>query len=114
MLDQICDKIFIIGTLTAAAAAGLLQNLMLVPMLLIITREFAVAGLREYAAQNARTIPVDKLGKFKTMTQFFAIALMLIPMGGAEFIVWFNHVGAVLLWISALLGIISAVRYLRQ
>lgn len=113
MLDQICDKIFIISTLTAMAAVGLLQNLMLVPVLLIIVREFAVAGLREYAAQNARAILVDKLGKIKTVTQFAAITLMLIPANGIEFIVLLNHAGAALLWVAALLGVYSGARYFK-
>ena len=114
MLDQICDKIFIIGTLTAMAAAGLLQNWMLVPVLVIITREFAVAGLREYAAINRYRLPVDKLGKFKTAFQFIAIAWMLLPTDGEAWLVWVNHIGAACLWIAAVLGMISAVRYARQ
>jgi CDP-diacylglycerol--glycerol-3-phosphate 3-phosphatidyltransferase len=111
MLDQICDKIFIIGTLVAMAAAGLLENLMLVPVFLIIAREFAVAGLREYAAINRHRLPVDKLGKYKTATQFLAIAWMLMPPMGIVWMVWINHAGAGLLWIAAILGIVSAARY---
>jgi CDP-diacylglycerol--glycerol-3-phosphate 3-phosphatidyltransferase len=111
MLDQICDKIFIIGTLVAMAAAGLLENLMLIPVFLIIAREFAVAGLREYAALNRHRLPVDKLGKYKTAAQFLAIAWMLVPPLGMTSIVWFNHAGAALLWLAAILGIISAVNY---
>jgi len=113
MLDQICDKIFIVGTLVAMAAAGLLQNLMLIPVFLIIVREFAVAGWREYAAQQGRAIPVDKLGKLKTITQFAALALILIPASGTGWLVEVNHMGAMLLWFAALLAIVSAVNYFR-
>ena len=95
MLDQICDKIFIIGVLVAMVAAGLLQNWMLVPVIVIITREFAVAGLREYAAINRYRLPVDKLGKYKTAVQFIAIAWMLLPIDGEAWLVWVNHIGAV-------------------
>jgi len=111
MLDQICDKIFIIGTLVAMAAAGLLQNGMLIPVFLIIAREFAVTGWREYTAQQGRAIPVDKLGKLKTITQFAAIALILIPPNGTEWLVEVNHLGAMLLWFAATLGLISAWNY---
>lgn len=110
MLDQICDKIFIIGTLVAMTAAGLLENMMLVPVFLIITRELAVAGLREYAAGHARAIPVDKLGKLKTALQFGAILWMLLPVSGAA-CVWINHIGAGALWVAAAMGIYSGVRY---
>jgi len=112
MLDQICDKIFIIGTLVAMAAAGLLQNVMLIPVLLIIAREFAVAGWREYMAQQGRAVPVDKLGKLKTVTQFFGLALMLVPVAG-DVCIEINHVGAAMVWISAIMGLVSAVNYFR-
>jgi CDP-diacylglycerol--glycerol-3-phosphate 3-phosphatidyltransferase len=111
MLDQICDKIFIIGSMVAMVAAGLLQNFMLIPVFLIITRELAVAGLREYAAINRHRLPVDKLGKYKTAAQFIAIAWMLMPPMGMEWVVWCNHIGGGFLWIAALLGVISGARY---
>ena len=111
MLDQICDKIFIIGALVAMAAAGLLLKLMLVPIFLIIARELAVAGLREYAAQCARPIPVDQLGKLKTTLQFCAILLMLVPANYLTYIVWINHLGTLMLWIAAAIGLLSAWRY---
>lgn len=110
MLDQICDKIFIVGTLVLMTAAGMLEKLMLVPVLGIIAREFFVAGWREYAAQTARAIPVDKFGKVKTTLQFSAILLMLVPVAGMP-CVWINHVGAGALWVAAGLGVISAARY---
>jgi CDP-diacylglycerol--glycerol-3-phosphate 3-phosphatidyltransferase len=106
MLDQICDKIFIVAVMVLIVAAGMLQNLMLVPVLLIIAREFAVAGLREYTAQQGRVIAVDKLGKIKTAVQFIALFLILIPQ--QEIL---GHVGALLLWLSAMLAWISAARY---
>jgi len=123
MLDQICDKIFIVCTLVAMAAAGLLQNWMLIPVFLIIAREFAVAGMREYAAQQGRTIPVDKLGKIKTVTQFIAIAGLLCPEfayldEGHDTLAMINIgiflTGCLLLWLAAILGCISAINYFRS
>jgi CDP-diacylglycerol--glycerol-3-phosphate 3-phosphatidyltransferase len=111
MLDQICDKIFIIGVLVAMVAAGLLQNLMLIPVFLIIAREFLVAGLREYAAQQVRSVPVDQFGKIKTTLQFLALALLLMPVGLMPWHSWLNHAGAIGLWLAMILGLISAWRY---
>ena len=112
MLDQICDKIFVLGALIIMAAAGFLQGIMLVPVLLILVREFMVSGLRELSAQQQTTIPVDKLGKIKTACQFAAIVFMLVP-ALCHACVILNHIGAGLLWCAALLGLISAARYAR-
>ncbi len=123
MLDQICDKIFITGTLVAMVAAGMFGKAMIrvAPVFLIIAREFAVSGWREYAAQMGRAVPVDKLGKIKTITQFVAIACWLCPpIADDPDPQWLQSVQMYIvlialfgLWLAAILGIISAVNYFR-
>lgn len=111
MLDQIADKIFITGALVCMVGVGLLQGIMIIPVLIILAREFAVSGLREYAAQHVRPLPVDALGKVKTLVQFFSIALILLPTSGVDWGVWIKHLGAGLLWLAAMLAVLSGVRY---
>ncbi len=121
MLDQICDKIFIVSALVLLVARSGQMILFIIPVILIIVREFLVAGFREFAAQQGRAIPVDKFGKVKTVSQFVAIACMLCP-GFVDFnsdtqdmlkilqlvVIFTSFIG---IWIAAVLGWISAVRY---
>lgn len=125
MLDQISDKIFIVGTLLLLVAkyqdmSGLIP--LILPGLLIIAREFLVSGLREYAAQQGRAIPVDKLGKIKTAAQFIAIGCWLCPpllvfdnADASEILRGVEMLRQLLafagLWLAAILGWISAARY---
>lgn len=128
MLDQICDKIFIVGTLLLLVAVH--QDLsgpvpLILPALLIIAREFLVSGLREYAAQQGGAIPVDRLGKIKTAVQFISIACWLSPplmvfddADASETLRGIEMLRQLLafagLWLAAVLGWISAWRYFRS
>jgi CDP-diacylglycerol--glycerol-3-phosphate 3-phosphatidyltransferase len=75
LLDPIADKlmvscafIFLVGTNQVAAWI----------VLLIISREFAVTGLRIMAAKGNKVLAADKLGKIKMVTQVIAIILALL------------------------------------
>lgn len=121
MLDQICDKIFIVSTLVFVVAQAGAMIALIVPVILIIIREFLVSGCREYAAQRGTPIPVDQFGKIKTVSQFVAITCMLCPSfvdfnsAAPEWIkilqiaiIFCSLIG---LWIAVILGWISAWRY---
>lgn len=124
MLDQICDKIFIVSTLVFVVAQSGGMIALIVPIILIIIREFLVSGCREYAAQQGTPIPVDQFGKIKTVSQFIAITCMLCP-NFVDFnadapealklfqiaIIFCSLIG---LWIAVILGWISAWRYMRS
>ncbi len=76
-LDPIADK------LLAISAFVMLVELGRVPgwaSILIISRELIITGFRVIAASNNVTIAASVFGKIKTITQFAAIILMLLPM----------------------------------
>lgn len=63
LLDPLADKIFVTAALIA------LVEISLVPawaVVVIVSREFLVTGLRALASEAGRIIPADRLGKHKT------------------------------------------------
>ena len=77
LLDPIADKLLISAALIALvqvrAAPGWL-------VILLISREFAVSGLRSIAAAEGYTIQASDLGKTKTTLQVLGIALLFMSM----------------------------------
>ena len=82
-LDPIADKILTTSALLAFMSMGLC-NIWIV--MLVLTREFAIASVRMIAASNGVVIPANVWGKIKTVTQMvFTILIMLL--GEAYYIV---------------------------
>lgn len=83
------------------------------PLFIILTREFAVSGVRLAAAAEGQVIAASFWGKFKTVTQMLSIIagllLLGIPMISLEIT---SHVTAILIWISVLFTIISGIEYI--
>ena len=119
-LDPIADKILTTSALLAFMSMGLC-NIWIV--MLVLTREFAIASVRMIAASNGVVIPANVWGKIKTVTQMvFTILIMLL--GEAYYIVEttdailfsklpdLSLVSNGLLWITAIFTIISGAVYL--
>jgi CDP-diacylglycerol--glycerol-3-phosphate 3-phosphatidyltransferase len=84
LMDPLADKI-----LTASAFIGLCGS-GLIPawaVIVIISREFLITGLRSLAASKAVVIPADKLGKHKTAWQMITIIYLLILLALGEWAV---------------------------
>lgn len=77
MLDPIADKILVAGTLIALCIIS--KNPILITFsLIIIFRDFAVSGVREFAANSNRILAPTKLAKWKTAVEMLAIILFLV------------------------------------
>jgi cardiolipin synthase (CMP-forming) len=116
MLDPIADKLLVGATLMALVGFGHLPGLGIYPAIVIMLREILVSGLREYLAGIRVGLPVTKLAKWKTGVQMVALGLLLLGHQGAHFmglgILPMDALGAILLWIAALLTLITGWDYL--
>lgn len=121
-LDPIADKVLTTSALLAFMSMGLC-NIWIV--MLVLTREFAIASVRMIAAAGGVVIPANVWGKIKTVTQMvFTILIMLL--GEAYYIVEktdmvlfgklpdLSFVSNGLLWITAILTVISGAIYLKD
>ncbi len=113
LLDPIADKLLVAAALFMLVASGRLAGLGVVAALIILCREFIIAGLREFLAGGTVVVPVSPLAKWKTTVQMAAIAILLAGPG-APAAVPATLIGEIGLWIAALLTVITGIDYLRQ
>ncbi len=109
-LDPVADKILVAAALVMLAASDRLSDAGLVAAVVILVRELAVSGLREFLA-GAAVVPVSPLAKWKTAAQFAAIAVLLLAGAFADGPL--PAAGEALLWLAALLAVATGAAYLR-
>ncbi|MCX7905562.1 MAG: CDP-alcohol phosphatidyltransferase family protein [Elusimicrobiales bacterium] len=77
IIDPYADKIIVFSCYLAFADIPEL-NIPLFAIFLIIIRELSIASLRVLAALDNYVLSAEKSGKFKTLTQFITIYLIMI------------------------------------
>lgn len=105
-LDPLADKI-----LVTAALISLVQ-LQFAPawiVIIILSREFAVTGIRLIAAGEGEVIAASQLAKWKTTSQIVAIAALLLY--NVPFTLISFPFGDVMLWIALILTILTGIDY---
>ena len=115
-LDPIADKIMVACVImmlcsTANVAAGI-HGLHLIAALIILMREIAVSGLREFLAGLSVSVPVSRLAKWKTTFQMVALGALILAGGLPQF-AFIKTVGITSLWAAAILTLITGWDYLR-
>jgi cardiolipin synthase len=111
-LDPIADKLLVAATLLMLAATARVSSGAVLPALVILCREILVSGLREYLAELRVGLPVSRLAKWKTAIQMFAIGVLIVGDAGPGFAP-VKSIGEVLLWVAALLTLVTGYDYLR-
>lgn len=121
-LDPIADKILTTSALLAFMSMGLC-NIWIVT--LVLTREFAIASVRMIAAAGGVVIPANIWGKIKTVSQMvFTILIMLLGetweiISNTNAVLFaklpdLSLISNGLLWITAILTVISGIIYLND
>jgi cardiolipin synthase len=111
-LDPIADKLLVSVALMMLVAFGRLNMPTLLPALVILAREILVSGLREFLAGLRVGVPVSRLAKWKTGIQMAAIGILLLDDAGPS-VLRLPSVGQGLLWMAALLTLVTGYDYLR-
>lgn len=111
-LDPIADKLLIAVVLVVIVSQDWMPYLA-IPAAIIIGREIAIAGLREWMAEMGKrtSMAVSFIAKIKTFVQMLALIMLLwyVP-GGAAWIIW---LGTGLLYLAAVLTLWSMTVYLK-
>ena len=111
-LDPIADKIMIAAVILMLVFVRAIDGLHVIAALIILTREIAVSGLREFLAGLQVSVPVSQLAKWKTALQLFALGALILG-GALPHWPFVHQVGLGCLWVAALLTLITGWDYLR-
>lgn len=109
MFDPIADKVLVGCVLLMVVKYNKADE---IPCILILAREFTVAGLREFLAQVRVSVPVSRLAKVKTTIQMIAMTMLILGSKGSG-IESLDIIAHVFIWISAILTIITGISYLK-
>ena len=111
-MDPLADKVLTTSAFVIFLEKGIINSWAL---MLILAREFMVAGIRLCAVGEGKVIAASFWGKFKTVSQMAAIIasililnLAIVPAVAAR------TISAVLVWISIIFTVISGIEYLVQ
>ncbi|OGA40678.1 MAG: CDP-diacylglycerol--glycerol-3-phosphate 3-phosphatidyltransferase [Betaproteobacteria bacterium RIFCSPLOWO2_12_FULL_62_13] len=109
-LDPVADKLMVAAALIVLIQLGRVDAII---ALIIIGREITISALREWMAKigASRGVAVSFLGKIKTISQMVAIPLLLYDDAIGIFSP--RIVGTWLIWIAAVLTLISMAYYLK-
>jgi cardiolipin synthase len=111
-LDPIADKLLIAATLLLLVYNGHISGLGILPAAIILLREVAVSGLREFLAGVRVSVPVSRLAKWKTTIQIFALGFLIIGQYGPD-AVNTQLIGDILLWLAGGLTLVTGYDYWR-
>ena len=108
-LDPIADKFLVVSSIIMLQALGRIPVLIVI---ILILREFYITSLRLLAKERGLSVPVGKLGKWKTATQMIGLPMLMAyekPWG-----IPFPLMGTVAIYISSIISVYSATEYSLQ
>ncbi|MDE2404233.1 MAG: CDP-diacylglycerol--glycerol-3-phosphate 3-phosphatidyltransferase [Sphingomonadales bacterium] len=119
-LDPIADKIMVAAVILVLVHNNDIPGWHVIAALVILLREIAVSGLREFLADLRVSVPVSRLAKWKTTFQIIALGALILMGGAPDFAIpftggWINPwtVGVTTLWAAAVLTLVTGWDYLR-
>ncbi len=125
-LDPIADKIMVATVILVLAAQGVLRgpyvgDMHVIAGGVILVREIAVSGLREFLGGIQVSVPVSRLAKWKTTFQMVCLGSLILgqalprwTMALGDLTVNVPHtVGLTTLWAAAVLTVVTGWDYLR-
>jgi CDP-diacylglycerol--glycerol-3-phosphate 3-phosphatidyltransferase/cardiolipin synthase len=125
-LDPIADKIMVATVILVLTAQGILRgpfvgDAHVIAGLVILVREIAVSGLREFLGGLQVSVPVSRLAKWKTTFQMVSLGALILGVATPWWTVWLgaleinvpHTVGLTTLWAAAALTLVTGWDYLR-
>jgi CDP-diacylglycerol---glycerol-3-phosphate 3-phosphatidyltransferase len=120
LMDPLVDKIMIVSAFICLVASG---DLPAWAVIIIVSREFLITGLRLISISRGRTLPAERLGKHKTAWQIITVVyyLLLKSINEAPWVRLSpgtqnlaSAIGAVVLSVAVVLTLFSGLSYLAK
>jgi len=124
-LDPIADKIMVAAVIVMLVGtrhdAASISGVHTIPAIIILMREIAVSGLREFLGGLQVSVPVSRLAKWKTTFQLICLGALILGKAMPWWTVTIDSlvmnvphtVGLTTLWAAAVLTVITGWDYLR-
>ena len=112
-LDPIADKLLVAAVILILTSKEVIADWETIPALIILLREIAVSGLREYLAGIKVSVPASRISKIKTSIQLIALALLILIESGIT-IIPIIVIGKIALWVAGILTLYTGYDYLKS
>ena len=115
IMDPLADKILVYSAFCLMVADG---NIAAWMFIVVLAREFLLAGVRTVAASEGIVIAADMTGKIKTVLQMIAVIMIILVMGlksfaaPEDFVSVLNTLAQIVLWASIIMTVWSGASYI--
>ena len=103
-LDPLADKLLTLAAMCMFCQWGKFPAWAL---MIVLTREFAVSGLRMVAGPKGKVIAAGKSGKFKTASTMVGLIVWMVFPG-------ISFIGTIVMWMIVITTVYSGVEYFIQ
>lgn len=104
IMDPLADKVLVYSAFSCMVENGIVPSWMLI---VILAREFTVAGMRTVAASEGIVIAAGTTGKIKTVLQMIAVPLLILNSPD-----WLAAAASLFLWASVIMTVVSGAEYI--
>lgn len=113
MLDPLADKLLVMAALVLLAAETVEPRVPVWMVVVLLTRDMVVDGLRSVAAIKGLVVPASRWAKHKTAWTMLAITFLLVryPYPVFGHLVNFHEAGIAFLWIALFHSVVTGVGY---
>jgi cardiolipin synthase (CMP-forming) len=111
-LDPIADKLLVSAVILLLVYSKQIDGNAVFPAVIILLREVAVSGLREFLAGVKVSVPVSQLAKWKTALQLVALGFLIVGRYAPDAIPA-TAIGDLGLWIAGIVTVFTAWDYWR-
>ena len=107
-LDPLADKLLVIAAMVIFVQWGRMPGWAL---MVVLTREFSVTGLRLVAVGGGRVIAAGWSGKIKTASTMVGLCVMMAAPSIGALAAHMGVIDAVVMWIIVVTTVVSGVEY---
>ena len=116
IMDPLADKILVYSAFCLMVGDGLIPAWVLI---IILAREFLIAGMRTVAASEGIVIAADMSGKIKTVLQMVAVPLLILyraveTIDGFQYTQYVYYAAIGFLYASLFMTVYSGIEYITK